>query len=332
MALLDVDFASHTVESLVSLLPKDENADWEWKSSDLFSTPQEFDKKLGRAVCAFANTGGGYFILGLENDKRPKKCPEHIGRTPTTAWLHHKVSALTAYPVRGVKIHRLEFKDNSAECIFVLEIPDSPQAPHQALPEKTYLWRYGDRTEVAPHFHIDNLFRRVNHSVISVEFALSAIQGITRSAGHFIRATFDVRILNRSRVIAQPCGCVIIPDKECGWAYDNGENEKLLFCNFLFPQSGRDDIVCFDYKLSNSTREVSETIVFPSRYSVPFVKKLRFRYLTYSQNYNSEPEERCLSDIAHKDQVALAGKESTEAPWWKAWDFSDEVRKTWDRI
>lgn len=54
-------------EADIAALPDGEHDYFDRKSGRMLSDPN-FEKDMAKALCAFANSGGGYFILGVEDD------------------------------------------------------------------------------------------------------------------------------------------------------------------------------------------------------------------------------------------------------------------------
>ncbi len=100
---------------------------------------------LSKALSAFANSGGGVLVYGIENPQQGK--PLEIddggidiaikGRSSTKEWLEDVIPNLTDYPLPSFDVYVIERKNPASQiapgrAIFVGEIPDSEKAPHQA--------------------------------------------------------------------------------------------------------------------------------------------------------------------------------------------------------
>lgn len=169
-----MDFSEMTVEALLDrLVETGECRTWEFKS--VASLKDNFHSKLARQVSAFANSLGGHIVIGVKEVVKgvkyePEVVPSVQGKTPTQDWLARMVSTSVSYPLQEFKIHRIPFENNAEEAIFVIEVGDSPTAPHQTNvnDEKVYYWRYQSRTEHAPHIHLELLRNRVTKAIIEV--------------------------------------------------------------------------------------------------------------------------------------------------------------------
>jgi len=81
-------------EEQVSALPLGEHDAFDRKSGRLLSDP-DFEKDVGKELSAFANSGGGHLLLGVQNDGTFDGVPViKKGRTTTREWLEQKIPAL----------------------------------------------------------------------------------------------------------------------------------------------------------------------------------------------------------------------------------------------
>lgn len=163
-------------ESEVLLLSLDEHDYLERKAGALL-IDKNFDKDMAKAVSALANSGGGYLILGQQNDGIFDGLPEKQGRTPTREWLEQKLPILVSYPLQDFRIHEVEpdapTSIPASRVIVVIEISDSHLAPHQSVKDNLYYYRVGGHSKPAPHFYLEMLRGRARFpspEVVSVWF------------------------------------------------------------------------------------------------------------------------------------------------------------------
>jgi predicted HTH transcriptional regulator len=84
--LLKVKRERWTEEEVLSL-PSGEHDFFDRKSGDLLSDIKKFEADVGKALSAFANSGGGHLLLGVRDDGLFDGMPEKRGRTDTREWL-----------------------------------------------------------------------------------------------------------------------------------------------------------------------------------------------------------------------------------------------------
>lgn len=154
-------------EEEVLNLPAGEHDYFERKSGRLLDD-QDFRAKLSKALSAFANSGGGHIVLGLTNDGKVDGVPIHRERTPISDWFEQIITNLLIYPLKAFRVHVVERRPNEStipadKTLIVIDVGDSPLAPHQAAVPKdkpTYYYRAGSHSLVAPHFYLEALRTR----------------------------------------------------------------------------------------------------------------------------------------------------------------------------
>jgi hypothetical protein len=125
-------------EAEIAALPDGEHDYFDRKSGRMLSDPN-FEKDLAKALCAFANSGGGHFILGVEDDGTfdgvppIAPTPKSKSRQSTREWLEQKIPHLLNYPLQDYRVHEVEPDSDTAipkDCV-VIDVGDSALAPHQ---------------------------------------------------------------------------------------------------------------------------------------------------------------------------------------------------------
>jgi hypothetical protein len=172
-------------EANIDALPTDEPAYFDRKSGDLFNNEGELLGKLAKSLSAFANSGGGYIILGVDDTGVPDGVPPmRSDRTSTRDWLEQKLPFLVDRPLTDFNVYVVERGTSWSippdRQVVVIEVDDSPLAPHQAVhggggtTKFVYYHRQGGRSEPAPHRVLELLHQR--------QLAARAIEAAERSA------------------------------------------------------------------------------------------------------------------------------------------------------
>ncbi len=148
-------------ESDVVSLPSGEHDYFERKSGALLKDA-EFREKLAKAISAFANSGGGHLVIGVQDNGSIDGVTKiHKGQTTTRDWLEQTIPHLVNYPLQDFRVHEVEPDTPSAiptdHVVIVIDIGDSTQAPHQSAVTKIYHYRAGGRSERAPHHFLEIL-------------------------------------------------------------------------------------------------------------------------------------------------------------------------------
>ena len=122
-----------------------------------------------KTVSALANSAGGTFIVGIEmQDLVPVRID---GGTPGPSkrdWIYQIINGGTFPAVEVVEIR--EFQTTTGT-IYVIEVPPSPQAPHQSNDRKYYK-RRGSHSEVMEHYEIEDVRNRPKRALMPLRAEL----------------------------------------------------------------------------------------------------------------------------------------------------------------
>ena len=195
-------------ESDVLALATEESDTFDRKSGRIIEKSQdEFFNGLAKAVSAFANSGGGSLIIGVEDDGAFSGMPPDRGKTSTKDWLEQKIPTLVSYPLVSFRVHTVIPSSPSlipaGKVLIVIEVGDSPAAPHQSVHDCKYYHRVGGRSEPAKHFYVELLRQRLSSPTL--EFAAESLTAvhIGEDAGClFLEVKLNFRITNSGRVAA----------------------------------------------------------------------------------------------------------------------------------
>jgi len=176
------DFSKMTTDDLLQIIPQNETTEWEFKAAAIFDTSKfgEFKKqKLGRIASSFANSGGGYLLLGKQ-DGVPvfEPVPQHEGRTTMEDHLSLVISQSVTPHYRNFEIRRVPIGSKANESVLVVEFLDSPAAPHQSVADVNYFYRLPGHSVPAPHFHLELLRGRLTKTILEikgVEYVLTSV-------------------------------------------------------------------------------------------------------------------------------------------------------------
>lgn len=150
-------------EDEVSSLP-DEHDFFDRKSGRLLSDKNGFNLTVGKALSAFANSGGGHLLLGVRDDGLFDGVPEMQGRTTTREWLEQKIPDLVIYPLQDFRVHQVMPSSPSnipsGNVLIVIDVGDSDLAPHQNAADHIYYCRAAGRSIPASHFSLQLLWQR----------------------------------------------------------------------------------------------------------------------------------------------------------------------------
>ena len=119
--------------------------------------PDKAKKELAKDVSAFANSGGGYLILGISNDFKITGIESTVNNRPVIEWINQILSSnivpIVKYPdPQVVKIPKSE------KVIVVIHVPESLNKPHMTSESNSYFFRVNDISKPATHYQIRDMF------------------------------------------------------------------------------------------------------------------------------------------------------------------------------
>jgi hypothetical protein len=193
-------------EAEIEDLPAGEHDYFDRKSGLLFEKTH-FEDVVAKALCAFANSGGGHLILGVDDRGIPDRLPRLKGRTPMRESLEQKIPRLIDFPLQDFRVHEVERAPESKippdRGVFVVDVGDSALAPHQSAIDHVHYYRLGGHSIPAPTFYLELLRQRLTAPRLGFELTKVEIvnsQGLPGLWWITLRLTF--LISNYGRVAA----------------------------------------------------------------------------------------------------------------------------------
>lgn len=204
-----------------------------WTEADVLGLateePDTFDRKSGmllngdknafydalaKAASAFANSGGGLLVLGVEDDGSFTGLDPMVGRTSMKDWIEQKLPGLLSYPLSLFRVHTVLPSNPSAipagKVLVVVDIGDSPAAPHQSGRDRKYYYRAAGRSEPAQHFYLELLRQRLTNPSLTFEADSITPTHVDRHNGQILlEVKVRFRIVNTGRVAAYKWALVV---------------------------------------------------------------------------------------------------------------------------
>ena len=169
--MTNLDLSKMTTDDLLEIIPTTETKDWEFKAAAIFDQSNfgGFKRqKLGKIVSSFANSGGGYLLLGKrDGEDRFDPVPTHEGKTTMEDHLSVVISQSVVPHYRDFHIHRIPIS-GTEDSVLLVEFSDSPVAPHQSVADTNYYYRLSGHAVPAPHFHLELLRSRFTKSAVEI--------------------------------------------------------------------------------------------------------------------------------------------------------------------
>ncbi len=167
-----------TEERLISLIDNkvEESLTLDYKACNSLATTDGKKNELSKDVSAFANSAGGTIIYGMvEGTGETKHLPEKLdeGFNPSEIskeWLEQVINSRIQRRISGIVIHPVELTSTSpGKFAYVVEIPQSTNAPHQASDKKFYK-RFNFESVPMEEFEIRDVMNRQAGPDLWLEF------------------------------------------------------------------------------------------------------------------------------------------------------------------
>jgi len=180
---------------------------------------QHVKENLSKAISAFANTGGGYFILGLSNPKTKWQIDDgginlSVKKPSTREWLENIIPTLVDFPLTSFNVYVIQNTGSNSQIspgrgVFIIDVPDSDLAPHQAI-NHMYYARVGGKSQPIPHRLVADIFGRRQYPKIQLSFNIEItntlyddILGSAPNSNPFRKFKLLIKAINEGRVFAQ---------------------------------------------------------------------------------------------------------------------------------
>jgi len=154
-------------------LPTEKPDVFDRKSGKLFEDQAKFLDSVAKALSAFANSGGGSLIIGVDDNGTPDGLPAAVGRAS------------------DFRVHTVIKSDPSRipadKEVIVIDVGDSAAAPHQSKRDKIYYRREGGRSVPAPHFYLEILRQRLTNPVLEFKLKIEDADVYEHDEGLLLR-------------------------------------------------------------------------------------------------------------------------------------------------
>ena len=161
---------NYDIEFIQSLIDNgiEESINIDFKASGSLSKDEIKKKEISKDVSAFANSNGGIIIYGLTEKNHKADSFSFIdGDIYSKEWLEQVISTTIQRNITGLKIFPIRNNGNIKESIYVVQIPESLDAPHLNKDKKFYR-RYDFQSVAMEEYEIRNLYGRKSKSDLKI--------------------------------------------------------------------------------------------------------------------------------------------------------------------
>lgn len=185
--------------------------------------------EISKDVSAFANSAGGVIIYGIQEENHLPKCidegvdPNEISKE----WIEQIIDSRIQRKIDDIQIHSIPVKSDFSRVVYVVEIPQSFRAPHQASDKKFYK-RYNFKSQPMEEYEIRDVSRRSETPKLAIISRIldQKIPLKCYSSHHrFSVIDLSLNLVNQSFEPASYAYVLIYMDKEITFADPNIESQ-----------------------------------------------------------------------------------------------------------
>src|ERR1041385_8252045 len=139
----------------------------EFKGAEALNLTDKAKNDIAKDVSAFANADGGILIYGVKEQDHKAGSEDFIdGNKFSKEWLEQIIQSRIKKPIEELKIYPIRYKTVS-QTIYVIDIPRSSDAPHQASNKKFYT-RRNFLVEEMEEYEIRNAYDRPRKTQLEI--------------------------------------------------------------------------------------------------------------------------------------------------------------------
>jgi hypothetical protein len=187
-----------TLEDLNALVANEAHEDihLDFKASGSLSKEDKKKTEISKDVSAFANSDGGTIVYGMtEKDNKASGLDDGVSGLDRE-WLENVITSTINPRIDGIVIHPIEVSNGSFA--YIVHIPRSERAPHQAQDKKFYK-RFNFKSVPMEHYEIMDVMRRQSAPLLSLGFSFKR-----QMNGNSMRPTETIfRVINKSDTPAE---------------------------------------------------------------------------------------------------------------------------------
>jgi len=117
----------------------EENLHLDYKACGALNKTDNKKNEISKDISSFANSDGGIIIYGvMEKDNKPLKMDDGFDpKEISKEWVEQVINSRISPKIKNLRIYPINLS-NSSKVIYIVDIPQSNRAPHQASDKKYY--------------------------------------------------------------------------------------------------------------------------------------------------------------------------------------------------
>jgi hypothetical protein len=170
----DLDFINSLINNNI-----EESINIDFKSADALSKVDSKKKEISKDVSAFANSNGGIIIYGVDEINHKASAISFVdGNEFTKEWLEQVISSTIQRNIPDLKIFPIRKDAQINQTVYVVQIPESVEAPHICKDKKFYK-RYNFESVAMEEYEVRSLYGRTSRSKLIIGGYSIAFKEIT---------------------------------------------------------------------------------------------------------------------------------------------------------
>lgn len=183
-----IDFIESIIKNQI-----EESINIEFKAAEALAMTDNKKKELSKDVSAFANSNGGIIIYGInEIDHKANSISFIDGNAFTKEWLEQIINSCIYRTIPNLRIFPIRKNGDIKKTIYVVQIPESTEAPHMAK-DKRFYRRYNFESVFMDEYEIRNLYFKRSKSKLEIDTYHVLVESQTKTE---IQFTIEVDIKN----------------------------------------------------------------------------------------------------------------------------------------
>ena len=151
----DIDFVNSLISNEI-----EESINIEFKSAEALSKVDSKKKELSKDVSAIANSNGGIIVYGINEFNHKAESISFIdGNEFSKEWIEQVISSTIQRNIPELKIFPIRENGDINKTIYIVQIPESTEAPHICKDKKFYK-RYNFESVAMEEYEVRQLYGR----------------------------------------------------------------------------------------------------------------------------------------------------------------------------
>lgn len=170
----------------------EESINLDFKAAEALDKSDKKKDEISKDISAFANSAGGTIVYGInERDHKAASISPINGNIYTKEWLEQVIQSRIQRKIDGIRIHPIRITGRIEESVYVVNIPESGNAPHMAFDNRFYK-RYNFESVRMEEYEVRQLYFRQSKTQLRRDSVLINPRGSLQSGGKLQHIDFSL--------------------------------------------------------------------------------------------------------------------------------------------